>query len=118
MFICRLAVVFLALDVFFMLFCIGIAFVICLALFCSIPILAIAYAMTIREGASEDEIGLLPKYRFHQSCALRLSASSASSDWLSADKLALQLEDSVSNCCLIIAFNKDNLEKSFPSCTV
>lgn len=95
-----LAVVFLALDVFFMIFCIGIAFVICLALFCCIPILAIAYTMTIREGASEDEIKLLPKYRLHQSCALRLPASTESSDWHSADKLALQLEDS--ECCICL----------------
>ncbi|GAB4843994.1 hypothetical protein Ancab_013958 [Ancistrocladus abbreviatus] len=62
-----LAVVFLALDIFFMIFCIGMACVIFLALFCCIPFLAIAYAMTIREGASEDDIRVLPKYRFHQS---------------------------------------------------
>ncbi|GAB4851810.1 hypothetical protein Ancab_031209 [Ancistrocladus abbreviatus] len=69
-----LAVVFLALDVFFMIFCIGMACLIFLALFCCIPFLAIAYAVTIREGASEDDIRALPKYTFRQSNSLRLFA--------------------------------------------
>lgn len=89
--ICRLAVIFLALDVFFMIFCVGMACIICLALFCCIPVVAIAYAMTIREGASEDEIRQLPKYRFHQSHASRMSANTDA-----VDELALQFEDSVS----------------------
>lgn len=96
-----LAVVSLALDVFFMILCLGIAFVICLALFCCVPILAIAYAMTIKEGASEDEISLLPKYRFHHTFALRLSASTESSDRQSAEILPLQFQDS--ECCVCLA---------------
>lgn len=58
--------VFLAFDVFFIIFCIGMACVIFFGLCCFLPILAFAYAMTIREGASEDDIRTLPKYRFHQ----------------------------------------------------
>ncbi|XP_057971982.1 E3 ubiquitin-protein ligase At4g11680-like [Malania oleifera] len=65
-----LAVIFLAFDVFFMIFCIGMACVIFFALFCCIPIVAIAYAMTIKEGASEDDIRILPKYRFHEANSL------------------------------------------------
>lgn len=95
-----LAVVFLALDVFFMIFCIGMAFIIFLALFCCIPIVAIAYAMTIREGASEDEIRRLPKYRFHQSYAPRMSSSREFGSRKSADELALQSEDS--ECCICL----------------
>jgi hypothetical protein len=37
------------------------------ALFCIIPIIALAYALRIREGASEDDIKSLPVYRFSQS---------------------------------------------------
>ncbi|KMT14894.1 hypothetical protein BVRB_3g064080 [Beta vulgaris subsp. vulgaris] len=91
-----LAVIFLALDVFFMIFCVGMACIICLALFCCIPVVAIAYAMTIREGASEDEIRQLPKYRFHQSHASRMSANTDA-----VDELALQFEDS--ECCICLS---------------
>ncbi|KAK9266553.1 hypothetical protein L1049_001597 [Liquidambar formosana] len=61
-----LALIFLAFDVLFMIFCIVVACIIFFALFCCVPIVAIAYAMTIREGASEDDIRILPKYRFRQ----------------------------------------------------
>lgn len=64
--------VFLAFDVFFIIFCIGIACVIFFALFCIIPVIAVAYALKIREGASEEDIMSLPKYRFSQSNALVL----------------------------------------------
>ncbi|KAL9255405.1 E3 ubiquitin-protein ligase-like protein [Drosera capensis] len=65
------AVVLLAFDVIIVALVTGIIFAICLALFCCIPIIAIAYAMTIREGATEDDIKLLPKYKFRQSYACR-----------------------------------------------
>lgn len=59
--------VFLAFDVFFIIFCIGLACIIFFALFCFIPVIALAYAIRIREGASEEDIRSLPKYRFSQS---------------------------------------------------
>ncbi|XP_058750715.1 E3 ubiquitin-protein ligase At1g12760-like [Vicia villosa] len=62
-----LTVVFLAFDVFFIIFCIGMACIVFFALFCIIPIIALAYALRIREGASEDDIRSLPMYRFSQS---------------------------------------------------
>lgn len=64
--ICRLTVIFLAFDLFFIIFCVGIAFIIFFALCCCIPLVAFAYAMTIRQSASEDDIRSLPKYRFCQ----------------------------------------------------
>ncbi|KNA26007.1 hypothetical protein SOVF_000540 [Spinacia oleracea] len=103
-----LSVVFLALDVFFMIFCVGMACIICMALFCCIPIVAIAYAMTIREGASEDEIKQLPKYRFHESYASGLSASLELVNMNVADKLALQLEDS--ECCICLSRYVEGVE--------
>ncbi|KAJ7942522.1 E3 ubiquitin-protein ligase [Quillaja saponaria] len=62
-----LTVVFLAFDVFFIIFCIGMACIIFFALCCCVPIVAFAYAMSIREGASEEDIRSLPKYRFRHS---------------------------------------------------
>lgn len=58
--------VFLAFDVFIIIFCIGMACVIFFVLCCYRSIVAFVYAMIIREGASEDEIQTLPKYRFRQ----------------------------------------------------
>ena len=42
------------------------AFVGFFAVCCIIPFLAYGYTMNFLEGASEDEIRALPKYRFHQ----------------------------------------------------
>ncbi|CAO2831510.1 unnamed protein product [Amaranthus hypochondriacus] len=95
-----LAVVFLALDVFFMIFCIGMACIICLTVFCCIPIMAIIYAITIREGASEDEIRQLPKYRFYQSCTPRMSDSMELRNVNPIEEATLQFEDS--ECCICL----------------
>ena len=112
-----LAVVFLAFDVFFMMFCIGMACIFFFALFCCIPLAAIAYAMKIREGASEDDIRLLPRYRFCDAslvrkvdddkkqaleAAVELGSSSSISD------LALHPEDS--ECCICLSRYVDGAE--------
>lgn len=98
--------VFLAFDMFFMIFCIIMACIIFFALFCCFPILAtVAYAMTIGGGASESDIMALPKYRYCQPDTLteldkgrmdgvKLIAKSDKSN--SAAELVLHLEDSVS----------------------
>lgn len=60
--------VFLAFDVFFMVFCIVMAFVLFFAFFCFFPFIAtVAYAMRLGDGASENDIKTLPKYRYGQS---------------------------------------------------
>ncbi|XP_026426788.1 E3 ubiquitin protein ligase RIE1-like isoform X2 [Papaver somniferum] len=62
-----LAVVFLAFDVFFAIFCIALACIIGVALCCCLPcIVAILYAVAVQEGASEDDINVLPKHKFRQ----------------------------------------------------
>ncbi|KAI3982342.1 hypothetical protein MKX01_037875 [Papaver californicum] len=62
-----LAVVFLAFDVFFAIFCIALACIIGVALCCCLPcIVAILYAFAVQEGASEDDINVLPKHKFRQ----------------------------------------------------
>lgn len=97
--------VFLAFDVFFMIFCIAVACIAFFALFCCFPILAtVAYAMTIGEGASESDIRMLPKYRYRQPSSIGtfkylkkqetgLIAQTGSNN---IPELALNLEDSVS----------------------
>lgn len=60
-----LAVVFLAFDVFFAIFCVVLACLIGIALCCCLPcIIAILYAVAGQEGASEADLCILPKYRF------------------------------------------------------
>ncbi|KAH0468012.1 hypothetical protein IEQ34_003045 [Dendrobium chrysotoxum] len=60
-----LAVVFLAFDVCFAIFCVALAFVIGIALCCCLPcIIAILYAIAGQEGASDADINLLPRYRY------------------------------------------------------
>lgn len=63
--LCRLCVVFLAFDVFFVVFCVALACVIGIAVCCCLPcIIAILYAVADQEGASEDDIRALPLFKF------------------------------------------------------
>lgn len=62
-----LAVIFLAFDVLFAIFCVALACVIGIALCCCLPcIIAILYAVAGQEGASDADISILPKYKFIQ----------------------------------------------------
>ena len=63
--------------------------------------MAIIYAITIREGASEDEIRQLPKYRFYQSCTPRMSDSMELKNVNPIEEATLQFEDSVSDSALL-----------------
>ncbi|KAG6495197.1 hypothetical protein ZIOFF_042989 [Zingiber officinale] len=63
----RLCIVFLAFDVFFVVFCVALACVIGIAVCCCLPcIIAILYAVADQEGASEEDICQLPKYKFRK----------------------------------------------------
>ncbi|OVA14134.1 hypothetical protein BVC80_1787g224 [Macleaya cordata] len=63
-----LCIVFLAFDVFFVVFCVALACVIGIAVCCCLPcIIAILYAVADQqEGASKDDIEQLPKYKFRK----------------------------------------------------
>ncbi|KAK4377836.1 hypothetical protein RND71_004132 [Anisodus tanguticus] len=101
-----LSVVFLAFDVFFMIFCIAMACVVFFALFCFFPFIAtVAYVMRLGDGASENDIKTLPKYRYGQSnTSDNLVNMKTAEDHLisqfnridSVHELALQPDDSVS----------------------
>lgn len=112
-----LSVVFLALDVFFMIFCIAVAFIAFSTLFCCFPILAtVAYALTIGEGASLSDIRTLPKYRYCQSnavgtlkdCEKQEANLIALSESSNMPTLALDLEDS--ECCICLHTYVDGVE--------
>ncbi|XP_039065953.1 E3 ubiquitin protein ligase RIE1-like isoform X2 [Hibiscus syriacus] len=60
-----LAVVFLAFDVIFAIFCVVLVCLIGIALCCCLPcIIAILYAVAGQEGASEADLSILPKYKY------------------------------------------------------
>ncbi|XP_062222462.1 E3 ubiquitin-protein ligase At1g63170-like [Phragmites australis] len=62
-----LCIVFLAFDVFFVVFCVALACIIGIAVCCCLPcIIAILYAVSDQEGASEDDIRQIPKYKFRR----------------------------------------------------
>ncbi|XP_042505854.1 E3 ubiquitin-protein ligase At1g12760-like [Macadamia integrifolia] len=62
-----LCIIFLAFDVFFVVFCVALACVIGIAVCCCLPcIIAILYAVADQEGASKEDIEQLPKYRFRR----------------------------------------------------
>ncbi|KAE8125102.1 hypothetical protein FH972_019937 [Carpinus fangiana] len=112
-----LTVVFLAFDVFFIFFCVGMAFIIFFALCCCIPVVAFAYAMTIREGASEDDISSLPKYRFRQANPRRTFdddrlkvewARVESANRNHVNELCLHPEDS--DCCICLSRYVEGVE--------
>nr|ALO18837.1 ubiquitin [Lilium davidii var. unicolor] len=65
-----LCIVFLAFDVFFVVFCVALACVIGIAVCCCLPcIIAILYAVADQqEGASDEDIRQLPKYKFRRIC--------------------------------------------------
>ncbi|KAG6580862.1 E3 ubiquitin protein ligase RIE1 [Cucurbita argyrosperma subsp. argyrosperma] len=112
-----LTVVFLAFDLFFILFCVGMACVVFFSLCCCIPIIAFAYAMTAREGASEEVIRALPKYTFRQAALGAFihgkerepigATTELDNDHL-IKELALHPEDS--ECCICLSQYEDGTE--------
>ncbi|KAK7290737.1 hypothetical protein RIF29_05368 [Crotalaria pallida] len=115
-----LTVVFLAFDVFFIIFCIGMACLVFFAIFCFIPIIALAYAMRIREGASEEDIKSLPKYRFSQSNLLVIVDDKKHSRIHSCNgshvsELSVHPDDS--ECCICLSPYVDGTELYRLPCT-
>ncbi|CAN6836439.1 unnamed protein product [Brassica oleracea] len=60
-----LCVAFLAFDVIFLVLCVAVASLIAIAVCCCLPcIIAVLYALAEQEGASDEEIERLPKFKF------------------------------------------------------
>ncbi|KAK3421456.1 hypothetical protein EUGRSUZ_G02105 [Eucalyptus grandis] len=111
-----LAVVFLAFDVFFAIFCVVLACLIGIALCCCLPcIIAILYAVAGQEGASEADLSILPKYKFHILSngektvvgAGKMVPVETTSGYLANDRLLLP-EDA--ECCICLTSYEDGAE--------
>ncbi|XP_062110215.1 E3 ubiquitin protein ligase RIE1-like isoform X2 [Humulus lupulus] len=111
-----LAVVFLAFDVFFAIFCVVLACLIGIALCCCLPcIIAILYAVAGQEGASEADLSILPKYKFQVSSneekpcvgAGKMVPVGTSSGYLATERILLA-EDS--ECCICLVSYDDGDE--------
>ncbi|KAM0964413.1 hypothetical protein ACFX2C_020461 [Malus domestica] len=110
-----LAVVFLAFDVFFAIFCVVLACLIGVALCCCLPcIIAILYAVAGQEGASEADLSILPKYRFRVSSEEKPSVGAGkmipvetSSGYLAVERVLLS-EDA--ECCICLSPYEDGTE--------
>ncbi|KAM2329904.1 E3 ubiquitin protein ligase RIE1-like [Malus sylvestris] len=110
-----LAVVFLAFDVFFAIFCVVLACLIGVALCCCLPcIIAILYAVAGQEGASESDLSILPKYRFRVSSEEKPSVGAGkmipvetSSGYLAVERVLLS-EDA--ECCICLSPYEDGTE--------
>ncbi|RVW89272.1 E3 ubiquitin protein ligase RIE1 [Vitis vinifera] len=111
----RLAVVFLAFDVFFAIFCVVLACLIGIALCCCLPcIIAILYAVAGQEGASEADLSMLPRYRFEANNeeksgvgAGTMFPTETSSGYLANERILLP-EDA--ECCICLSSYEDGAE--------
>lgn len=114
-----LCVVFLAFDVFFVVFCVALACVIGIAVCCCLPcIIAIMYAMADQEGAPEEDINLLPKFKFHRTVSCEkiigeksgpvggIMSSTCTKD--SSTERFLHAEDA--DCCICLSAYEDGTE--------
>ncbi|KAK4262729.1 hypothetical protein QN277_028254 [Acacia crassicarpa] len=62
-----LCIAFLGFDVFFVVFCVALAFIIGIAVCCCLPcIIALLYAVADQEGASKEDIEQLAKFKFRR----------------------------------------------------
>ncbi|XP_048428989.1 E3 ubiquitin protein ligase RIE1-like isoform X2 [Pyrus x bretschneideri] len=111
----RLAVVFLAFDVFFAIFCVVLACLIGVALCCCLPcIIAILYTVAGQEGASEADLSFLPKYWFRANSEEKPSVGAgkmipveSSSGYLAVERVLLP-EDA--ECCICLSPYEDGAE--------
>ncbi|KAF6150793.1 hypothetical protein GIB67_020876 [Kingdonia uniflora] len=118
----RLAVVFLAFDVFFAIFCVALACMIGIALCCCLPcIIAILYAVAGQEGATESDLSILPRYKYQISGnEEKLSAGAGSMVPIATpgadltDERVLLPEDA--ECCICLSSYEDGQELHALTC--
>ncbi|KAJ7524314.1 hypothetical protein O6H91_17G002100 [Diphasiastrum complanatum] len=100
-----LCLIFLAFDVFFVVFCVALACIIGIAICCCLPcLIAVLYAVTDQDGASDEDINLLPKHKFQGSGFTEKSSSLGGI----MDKRTLSAEDA--ECCICLANYDDGVE--------
>lgn len=115
-----LCAAFLAFDVFFVVFCVSLACIIGVAVCCCLPcIIALMYAVAEQEGASEEDINMLPKYKFQRTGSFAKAGADMagpSGGVLSilgatvgaAEERALPAEDA--ECCICLCAYDDGVE--------
>ncbi|CAN8318733.1 unnamed protein product [Cochlearia groenlandica] len=119
-----LCVAFLAFDVIFVVLCAAVACLIGIAICCCLPcIIAVLYALADQEGASDEDIERLPKFKFltvrdsekvngeihvtHGGIMTQLGVDSPSERVLSSDE---------AECCICLCYYEDGTELRELSC--
>lgn len=111
-----LCIVFLAFDVFFVVFCVALACIIGIAVCCCLPcIIAILYAVADQDGASDEDIRHLPKFKFRRTEGFeKLGDISTSFGGLMTEcgdphnEIALSYE--IAECCICLSAYDDGVE--------
>lgn len=114
-------VAFLAFDVFFVVFCVSLACIIGVAVCCCLPcIIALMHAVAEQEGASDEDLNLLPKYKFKRTGSYPkagVEMASPSGGVMSiigtrppgaSAERALPAEDA--ECCICLSTYEDGIE--------
>lgn len=117
-----LTVVFLAFDVFFAVFCVAVACFIGVALCCCLPcVVAILYALVGQEGASDADIGVLPRYKYsvanedvEKGTDEGLMIPILNNSGASTSERILLNEDA--ECCICLSSYEDGVELSALPC--
>ncbi|XP_058104838.1 E3 ubiquitin-protein ligase At1g12760-like [Magnolia sinica] len=119
-----LCIVFLAFDVFFVVFCVALACVIGIAVCCCLPcIIAILYAVADQEGASDEDIRQLPKYKFRKvaDCEKLGEISGPSGGIMTECRTEMPIEHVLSaedaECCICLSAYEDGVELRELPCT-
>ncbi|XP_038982558.1 E3 ubiquitin-protein ligase At4g11680-like isoform X2 [Phoenix dactylifera] len=113
-----LCIVFLAFDVFFVIFCVGLACVVGVAVCCCLPcIIAVLYAVADQEGASEEDIRQLPKYTFRKisdsekvACEISGSFGGIMTECGSDPPIEHVLSGEDAECCICLSEYDDGVE--------
>lgn len=93
----RLTVVFLAFDMFFAVFCVMLACAVGIALCCCLPcLIALLHAIVGQEGASDTNLGNLPRFRYCQTNHLHKLGQENENEI----SITIAEEDSLMDLCL------------------
>ncbi|KAL2321675.1 hypothetical protein Fmac_026054 [Flemingia macrophylla] len=116
--LCRLCIVFLGFDVFFVVFCIALACIIGVAVCCCLPcIIALLYAVADQEGASKEDIEQLSKFKFQKTKSNEKLAGNTEGNAggrmteCNADSpIEHVLSDEDAECCICLSAYDDGVE--------
>lgn len=112
-----LCVVFLAFDVFFVVFCVALACVIGIAVCCCLPcIIAILYAVADQEGASDEDINNLPTAKFRKASSDEKAKGEKQLAGVMAyvggseNMMERPLFEDAAECCICLSSYEDGVE--------